>query len=322
MAEQQGQAPKQPAADEASVLSRLSAFVGDPEESAEDDAPDEQPETEGEAAEPEQASEEEAPAQEPAGVEVDPDAPLVEITSKGDDGKDETRLWSLNEMKKGVMMERDYRRKTAEVARARDTMETEVQQQVSQTRTEYIQGLKTAEQALLALVLPELQNVDMDKLAAENPSEAMRVQVKAGKLNNAVTAIRQQLAQADQQAQTQMAQQSKRALSDPIGGIPGWGDEMYGKIIQEGAKYYGFKPEEVANVVDHRMIRALHDALQYQQAKQAKPAPKGPAPKVIKPGAPAGSDDLRAREVTNLRQRLKKSGDLRDAAALWEKAGG
>jgi hypothetical protein len=312
MAEEQGQAPAQP---EQSVLSRLTSFVDPPPPEEEKDPPAQ--EDTAEQPEEAEAEAEEAPAEEESqGVEVDPDAPLVEITVKGDDGSEDTRLWSLDEMRKGVMMEKDYRRKTAEVARARETLDTEVQQQVQEARNTYVQGLKAAEQTLLALVVPELNGIDMDKLAEENPALAVKFQAKAQKLNNAVHNIRQQLAQADQQAMQQMAQQSIRALSDPVSGIPGWGDEVYSSIIKEGAKTYGFKPEEVANVVDHRMIRVMHDALKYRQATQVKPVPKQ-SPKVLKPGAPQGRDDQRAREATNLRQRLKKSGDIKDAAAAW-----
>jgi hypothetical protein len=43
------------------------------------------------------------------------------------------------------------------------------------------------------------------------------------------------------------------------------------------------------------------------------------APKVLKPGAATNGADAQAKEVKELRGRVKKSGDVKDAALLYQK---
>jgi len=294
------------------VLSRLTSFVGgNQEEATSDETPAEEPQETPEATQEEQPQE-----TQDEGVTIDPDAPLIEITVKKEDGTDETRPWSLNELKQSVMMKQDYTRKTQEIARAREQMSQAIEQQVAQERNNYLQSLQMAEAALVSLVAPELQQVDFSKLAEENPAEAVKLQAKAAKLQQTMAALRQQQQAVQQQAVQRLAQESVRLLSDPVTGIPGWGDELYSSLISEGAKAYGFRPEEIANVVDHRLIRVLNDALSFQKAKSAKPVVKA-VPKVIKPGAPSVKGEMQARNEQQLQARLKKTGDLKDAAALY-----
>ncbi len=301
----EGQVIEQPADDsEAALVDRIVKTF----------APDE-PEEEVEA--PETEVEAEAPEPEPEGDAVDPDAPFIPVKVKAEGGTDQDELLSINQLKSGYMMQKDYQRKTAELARARDTLTQEVEQAVSQERQSYLQGLQVAEQALLNMVVPELNGVDIEKLAQTDPAKAVAIQARAHKLNQTVQAIRGQIAQAAEQARKAQAEQSKRALSDPVSGVPGWGDQLYNQIISE-AKDYGFSTEEVANVVDHRMIRVLHDALQYRKAKTAKPKDQVKAvPKVLKPGTPQGKSALQAQNEAQLSNRLQKSGSIEDAAALY-----
>jgi predicted transposase YbfD/YdcC len=299
---------------EADLVARI-ANVLTPEEAPEE--PQEANQESSEAEEPE-ASETEEPEQEEEGQAVDPDAPFIPTKFKTEGGEEREETLSINQLKSGYMMRQDYQRKTAELAKARDTLTSEVEQHVAQERNNYIQGLQIAEQALMAMVVPELNGVDMEQLAQTDPSKAVLLQAKAHKLSQTVNHIRQQIAQAQQQAMHKMAEQSLRVLSDPIQGIPGWNDQLYTSIITEGAKAFGFRPEEVANVVDHRMIRVLHDALQFQKAKAVKPKDQAKAvPKVLKPGTPQGKSETQAKQEAQLRQRLQKTGSVEDAAALY-----
>lgn len=296
----------QPTEDE--IVQRIANVLTPPEESQEEPQ---------EIQEGEEAPEEEAQEAEPEGPAVDPDAPFIPLKFKTEGGEDKEENLSINQLKSGYMMRQDYQRKTAELARARETLTNEVETHVAQERQNYVQGLQVAEQALLAMVVPELNGIDMEQLAQSDPSKAVLLQAKAHKLSQTINGIRAQIAQANQQAMQKQAEQSIRILSDPIQGIPGWNDQLYTNIISEGAKTYGFRPEEVANVVDHRMIRVLHDAMQYRQAKAAKPVQAKAVPKVLKPGTPQGRSEAQAKQEALLSQRLKKSGSVEDAAALY-----
>jgi hypothetical protein len=76
----------------------------------------------------------------------------------------------------------------------------------------------------------------------------------------------------------------------------------------------------VANVVDYRMIKVLNDALAYRKLAEAKPKISKQvvkSPKVVKPGAAGDASDAQAQTDQKLRQRLRQTGDVKDAAAIY-----
>jgi hypothetical protein len=88
-------------------------------------------------------------------------------------------------------------------------------------------------------------------------------------------------------------------------------------IIQTG-NAYGYSAEELAQVVDYRHIKVLHELAEYRKLKDAKPGVEKKVtvvPKVLRPGAPQ-SGDSQAKRVNELQQRLRASGSVKDAAAL------
>ena len=305
--EQEGQAPEQP-----SVEDRLAAFLAEPEEGDAEVAAEAEQET------PEEEVQEQP---EEGSITIDPDAPLFEVSVRVEGGGTEVKNVSLAEMQKGYMMQADYQRKTAELARAKDQLSQEVSQMVEPERQMYQQNLQVLQQMVQGVVMPELQNINWEQLASENPAEYVRATAKAQKAQQMLSQIQQQSQQLQQRQFQETAKRSVQILSDPVQGIAGWNNEMYQGIISEGSKEYGFATEEVANVVDHRMIKVLHDALQYRKLKSAKPTVEKKvvvAPKVLKPGAPAGEDQS-AKETKALRAQFHKTGNMKDAARYFEK---
>lgn len=303
----------EPEASEAELVSRINNVLNPQEEAPEEV---EAPETEVTAEAPQEEAPPQEEAAEPEEQAIDPDAPFIPLKTKVEGGGDQEETLSINQLKAGYMMQKDYHRKTQELAKARDTLTKEVEQGISSARQEYLEGLRVAEQALISLIVPELQGVDMEKLAYENPSQAVLLQARAGKLHQSVQWIRQQRAQAEQQAAKTLSEQMERALADPISGVPGWGAAMKEQLASD-AKAYGFTPEEVSAVVDPRMFRVLHDAAQFQKAKSAKPKEQvRPTPKVLKPGVQQGSRELQAKNEEKLMANFKKSGSIDDGAAL------
>ncbi|MCS5595568.1 MAG: hypothetical protein NZ730_13620 [Porticoccaceae bacterium] len=90
------------------------------------------------------------------------------------------------------------------------------------------------------------------------------------------------------------------------------------KIVKVGHEAYGYTPQEIGQVQDHRAIQVLHDAIKYREimsgkakavkkTKKAKPVMKAGAKKV-----PDSKTKVRSRQQA----KLKKSGDLKDALGL------
>jgi hypothetical protein len=260
----------------------------------------------------------EAPVDDENSITIDPEAPLFDVTVKTEGGANENLKVSLKELESGFMMQKDYQRKTAELARAREQLTQEVQKMVEPERQSYVQNLQMLQQAVMSLAAPDLQNINWEQIASEDPAKYVQLTAKSQRVQQTLQHIQGQMQQAQQQAIQQQAEHCQRMLSDPVQGIPNWGPEVAKTVIQVGTDL-GYSNEELAQVVDYRAIKALHEISEYRKLKAAKPAVEKKvtvAPKVLKPGAPADANALQAKQETELKQRLQRTGDVKDAQAL------
>ncbi len=333
----QGQAPA-PAPAAADPISRINAILAaetapPPKETPPADEPAEptgEPQVEGA-----DAPEEHAPAadEQPGGTppeEAMAEIPLeqldrveIEVTIKGDDGKDELVKPTVKELREGYMRQKDYQRKTAEVARQREEVGEKVRQGIEGTQQQYVQNLAAMQATLFDAIAPELKNVNWNELAATDAFEYVRLKNRADQIAQANAAIQakiqevttKQTAEQRQATQARAAKARERLEQD----IPGWNDGLYQTLIRSGNDY-GFTAEEVASWVDDRSIKVLHDAYQYRQSKvEKKPVPVVKKvtipPKVLKPGGAPVQSAAKQKSEEAMR-RLNKSGTINDAAAL------
>lgn len=121
-----------------------------------------------------------------------------------------------------------------------------------------------------------------------------------------------------QQQEARMREEGVRKLVELI---PDLADQekapQVHRMIVRAGEAYGYTADEIGSVMDPRALHILYKAAQYdamQQAK-AKVADKvAKAQPVLKPTATASNPA--GREVTQLRNRLKQSGRIEDAASL------
>ena len=225
-------------------------------------------------------------------------------------------------LKKGYMLERDYRVKTAKLARERETIQIKVREQVEPKLKEYEEKLSLAEQAIWHTLAPEIQNTDWNKLAEENPAEWAKRYQHVQNVNAKLAQIqgeRKKVAEAQQEEmKSKLRKHAEESVEILKSEIPNWSNDLYGEILKDAVKLYGFKAEEVNAITDHRAIKVLHDARQYQALK-AKPivdkrsVPN--APKVVKPGA-GEKPEASAEKWKEGMAKLDKSGRKEDAYDL------
>jgi hypothetical protein len=101
--------------------------------------------------------------------------------------------------------------------------------------------------------------------------------------------------------------------------IPDWSNQLYEGVLKFGVEAYGFKPEEVGNVTDPRMIRVLVDAQKYRALQKAKPGVEkrvAAAPKVLSPGA-AQERSEQNQSYTDARKALAKDHTVDSAARVF-----
>lgn len=135
-----------------------------------------------------------------------------------------------------------------------------------------------------------------------------------------------QMMQHQSQAQQQEAQKAylaeeRRKLHEAIPAIadPKKGPELQAKIRDIGINRYGFTEEELRGIADSRAARALHDAMMYHELI-ANVDKAGTKAAKARPVAKAGArPNVSRQREQKMRERLKKSGSLEDAAALMLK---
>jgi hypothetical protein len=270
-----------------------------------------------ESPEPSDKEPKEKPAAEPA-------SDRFKITVKAEDGSDAEVEVDIDGLKRGYMMEKDYRAKTAQLARAREEVEAKIKGAIEPKLKEYDDKLQLAEQVIWHTLAPEIQNTDWNKLAVEDPALWAQKMQLANNVNAKLNAIKQERIKiSEEQAKQQtkelqkIIQESNDTLKDPIKGIPGWNQEVYGRVLTYG-QAEGFKAEEVNTITDPRVIKLLWKASKYDDLQKAKPAVEKlvtKVPKVLKPGTTEKSDGDTEAWRTGM-ARLKKSGADHDARAL------
>ena len=90
-------------------------------------------------------------------------------------------------------------------------------------------------------------------------------------------------------------------------------------MLKMGTEIYGYQPEEISAVMDHRAIRVLNDAIKYQEIMRGKDkavekATKGPRGKVVKAGSKKTASNRN--DSRQARSKLKRSGSIQDAMSL------
>ena len=132
-----------------------------------------------------------------------------------------------------------------------------------------------------------------------------------------VAAQQSEAQKAAMQAYLQQEMQALKAV------MPEFGDaqkatKVRERLVRGGNEFYGYTPDEVANVMDHRAIRVLNDAVKYRElmAGKDKAAKKVSGAKpVVKPGAKKVGDGKQKVQQRRKAQ-LKQSGRIEDAIAL------
>ena len=138
--------------------------------------------------------------------------------------------------------------------------------------------------------------------------------------------LRQQQAYAQQmQAQEQQVRltQEMEKLTEKI---PEFKDpERAGKfkedLVKTANEFYGYAPEDLQGVTDHRALMVLADAMRWRKSQANKSKAEQKASKarpVIKPQAKRTADPKR-KQVQQSKSKLKKSGSVDDALALMFK---
>lgn len=236
------------------------------------------------------------------------------------DGVDVT----LGEAEKGFLRQSDYTRKTSDLAVDRKAV-AEERKEIAQEREHYALSLENMQTTLEAA---SSQQIDWDTLKETDPVAYLQHKEAERERQDQFTKIQAEQArvrdasQAEQATvQTQYRQEQETAL---MTALPSWEDKKVAvKEKTEILEYLttsGFSPEETEQILDHRLVLMLRDAVagaslrkggKMSAKKLAKTRPMmkkaGAGPRGVK------KENVRKRQAETA---LDKSGSFEDAMAL------
>lgn len=215
--------------------------------------------------------------------------------------------------------------KLNESAEAKKVAETE-KASAAQERQRYAQQLEflTQQATQLDPVLSytaKMTSADWDKLWAENPAQAGQLKHQAEQRIATINHWSQERQRLDQE---NFRTNQAKAETELAKAIPEWSDatkgpELRARIKSTLVKSYGYKPEELSSLTDHRSVLVAHHAMLWQQSQAAKETlaakkvPPAPA-KVVRPG-PAQNEKSGNERVNALKQRAIRTGRDDDVLA-------
>jgi hypothetical protein len=283
---------------------KTEAKPAEAETPAAEEAPESTDEAESES-EPEEQPEEELPK---AGTKI-----------KLSDGSEHT----LEEIEKGFLRQQDYTRKTQEISSNRKLLEEAAQRFVNQDKQvkEFAEFARKVVESY-APRPPDPSKINTDPIGYLQEKEAFEKASQTWRqLAEANQSISQRLeASEGSKTQEQLAEET-RALVEKLPALAtpeGW-RAFKTEATDIGGKAYGFAPEEIEGIKDHRYVLALKDAIEYRklqgkkmEAVRAAKAASSPVSAAARP-APNRSTQQTQKVLT---ERARKTGSVEDIAAL------
>jgi hypothetical protein len=228
----------------------------------------------------------------------------------------------LDELKAGYQKDADYRRKTEELAIERRQLLSDKDRLTKDYSTK-LEGLDNLTRTLNAEVNSELSSKELDKLFDEDPTEAAKLERKIRRRRETVAQAQRKLRshQEDQFQEILREEQKKVALKHPD-----FGDPIKGSSLKTNMRNYllgrNFNDQEINQVYDSRMFDVIMDAMTHQNNQKLKPtlvSKKVKPAKVIKSGIKETKDEQTSKARLDKINRLKRSGNPRDATDLLAK---
>lgn len=215
-------------------------------------------------------------------------------------------------------LEKKYGEETARLLQEVQSAKERAAAELEPVRKDYSTKLQTMEQLLLKAVAPELQNIDWNKLAQENPAEWAAKMQRAQSVGNLINAARAEMQRVEQETkaneQARVQKEVTENLSKIKKAIPNWSDDVYAGVIKQAIKE-GYSETEAKSLYDARTVIALHKAAQFDELKSKPIQPKAPVPKVVRPGNTAespGKGESRE-ELNKAKAKLRETGRTEDA---------
>lgn len=244
----------------------------------------------------------------------------VKVPVKGEDGTETFEEVPETELVKGYQRQADYTKKTQALAERENQAVQYLQAKHQESQAEFLRKAELSRAAIAQLAGIKSES-EMDELSRADPAAWVAEQSRQRQVNSFLQALDNQMQGERQQAQTQAQQQHAQGLKHQFEAT--WQKLSEAKIDRPAlekiygstTKTYGFTPEELGNVYDHRLVLMMKDAAAYRelQSKRAEVTKKAEAA----PRLPSKQNNPHTTRDKALEQRFKSGrAKLSDLASL------
>lgn len=234
-----------------------------------------------------------------------------------------------DELLGGYQRQRDYTRKTQELAEQRKELEDSLKE-TQEERAKYVKALESILEEESSK-LSKYDSIDWNKLKEEDPSQFLLLQHEMNEVRTQLAEKRQAregaLSATDKIKQELEAKRLEKEQERVSKLVDGWGGENHQQIIatlNEQAAKEGFTDEDNELFKNAMVVKLLHKASLYDEMNQKKEKlvekkVKKKVPKVVSSGIKQGSTDTkRLKQTKQSIERLKQTGNINDAASAFE----
>lgn len=287
------------------------AFLASDAEAEEQPKDDEAETPEGETAEEESTAEgDEAEGQEEDKQEAK--TPDDGVRVKLDDGNEVT----LGELKRGFLRQSDYTRKTQEVAQDRRAISEAAQRltQADQTLRQQLDLAVTVLQSSLPQPPdPGLINTDAVGYLQQKAAYDQRM-AELNRLAQARTEAEQRAQETQSYRFRENVAAEMQALTDKVPEFrsPEKRTAFMTEAADIASRAYGLSGEEIGNIVDHRQVLVLRDAIAYRklQSEKMRAVAKAKSAPPIRPAVRQAPGTRQVAEQKSAEQRLRQEGSV------------
>lgn len=237
------------------------------------------------------------------------------------DGSEHT----LEEIEKGFLRQQDYTRKTQELSSNRKALEEAAQRFISQDKQvkEFAEFARKVVESY-APKPPDPAKINSDPVGYLQEKEAFeRASQTWRQIVESQQSISQRLEASESSKTKEQLQAEERALIERLPALAtpeGW-RTFKAEATEISGKAYGFAPEEIEGIQDHRYILALKDAIEYRKLQgkkmEAVRAAKAATPPVKANARPAPNRSTQQTQKV-LMERARQTGSVDDIAALLD----
>lgn len=243
-----------------------------------------------------------------------------------DDGEEvefEGEAYKLpKKLKDALLRQKDYTQKTQQVAELRKTTEDQAEAVKAEGEFNKAHFDKVVQAHAIGAQLQQMSQIDWEKLVQEDPAQYLRLDKQQRNLQEALNRLQGDIQQAQgefqqkrtfakQKAQAQCVEALKKDFKD-------FGPDLLNKLDETG-KSFGFSGEELASIVDPRMVRVLHAAMQFKKLQGSKSLiekkVQDAKPVQVKAARSAQTSQANA-QIVAAKQQMKKTGKTADVESF------